>query len=126
MAHHLETADELAVMGPVFRRKDLVKKDRCNTECVELEFPGLVLCVELVGDIARLVVIRTREMTPNVLDILAVSGPNIAVTERSPIPHCFVVHRVEIDSAPPERQEKIREITSEMHDISGHGQGDAE
>ena len=81
MAHHLETADELAVMGPVLQQKDLVKKDQCNTECVKLEFPGLVLCVELFGNIARLAVIGTGKITSNILDVLAVSGPSIAIVK---------------------------------------------
>jgi len=91
LRHDLNTTHELAKIDPIALRKDAIQKCRSETKYIGVEFPGFVVCVDFVCDVAWFMIKRARNEHASFLNSLPVCCPSVFIMEDCPVPQILVV-----------------------------------
>ena len=102
LRHDLNTTHELAKIDPIALRKDAIQKCRSETEYIKVEFPGFVVRVDFVCDVAWFTIERAGNEHAGVLDGLPVCCPSVFIVEDCPVPRILVVSPTTLHITAPE------------------------
>jgi len=102
LRHDLNTMHELAKIDPIVLRKDAIQKCRSETEYIEVEFPGFVVRVDFVRDVAWFTIERARNEHASFLDSLPMCCPSVFIVEDCPVPQILVVSPTTLHISTPE------------------------
>ena len=102
LRHDLNTMHKLAKVDPIALRKNTIQKCRSETKYVEVEFPGFVVCIDFVCDVAWFMVKRTRNEHASILDGLTMCCLSVLIMEDCPVPQMLVISPTTLYITTPE------------------------